>query len=336
MKALVDERNANGEYKSIGEMLNRLPAGTVNKKMMECLIKAGAFDCFGHTRAALLASYESIMLVSMHDKKMQSNGQMSLFGLLEDDDSTQEDNIPYLKEYGDKQLLALEKEMLNVYVSGHPLDEYREEIKKFDFNISKIADLLSKNLDEEELDESEEQLINQYENKTVTMGCMLSKIEKKTTKSGGIMAYATVEDLYGEMEGVFFPKTYEKNRGLLVNDNIVLIRATVKRNNGRINLNVLDVEPWRREGGESDVKIQEAEQKPSLAKHKVFIKIDDRQQFRQVLEILEVYPGNDIVIFRMFDADKPMQYGKGVNPKGNFVNQIKAIVGANNIVIRDL
>ena len=76
MKALVDERNANGEYKSIGEMLNRLPAGTVNKKMIECLIKAGAFDCFGHTRAALLASYESIMLVSMHDKKMQSNGQI--------------------------------------------------------------------------------------------------------------------------------------------------------------------------------------------------------------------------------------------------------------------
>ena len=337
MQALVNERNANGEYKSISEMLDRLPAGTINKKMMECLIKAGAFDCFGHTRAALAASYESIMLVSMHDKKMQSNGQMSLFGLLEEDDSSQEDNVPYLKEYGDKQLLAFEKEMLNVYVSGHPLDEYREEIKKFDFNISKISDLLAMNLEEDELDETDMQLLAQYENKTVTMGCMLSKIEKKTTKSGGIMAYATVEDLYGEMEGVFFPKTYEKNRGLLVNDNIVLLKAVVKRNNnGRLNLNVIDVQPWRKADGESNVTLAEDAPKASQAKRKVYIKIDDRHQLRQVLNILEVYPGADTVIFKMFDSDKPMQYERGVNPRDNFVNQIKAIVGAANIVIRDL
>ncbi len=337
MQALVNERNANGEYKSISEMLDRLPAGTINKKMMECLIKAGAFDCFGHTRAALAASYESIMLVSMHDKKMQSNGQMSLFGLLEEDDSSQEDNVPYLKEYGDKQLLAFEKEMLNVYVSGHPLDEYREEIKKFDFNISKISDLLAMNLEEDELDETDMQLLAQYENKTVTMGCMLSKIEKKTTKSGGIMAYATVEDLYGEMEGVFFPKTYEKNRGLLVNDNIVLLKAVVKRNNnGRLNLNVIDVQPWRKADGESNVALAEDAPKASQAKRKVYIKIDDRHQLRQVLNILEVYPGADTVIFKMFDSDKPMQYERGVNPRDNFVNQIKAIVGAANIVIRDL
>ena len=77
--------------------------------------------------------------------------------------------MPHLKEFGDKQFLAFEKEMLNVYVSGHPLDEYREEIKKFDFNISKIADLLAMNLDEDELDESDMELLSQYENKTVSM-----------------------------------------------------------------------------------------------------------------------------------------------------------------------
>ncbi len=336
MQALVEEREKNGEYQSISEMLDRLPAGTINKKMMECLIKSGAMDCFGHTRAALMASYENIMLVSMHDKKMQSNGQMSLFGFLEEVDTTKEDDVPYLKEFGDKQFLAFEKEMLNVYVSGHPLDEYREEIKKFDFNISKIADLLAMNLDEDELDESDMELLSQYENKTVSMGCMLSKIEKKTTKSGGIMAYATVEDLYGEMEGVFFPKTYERNRALLVNDNIVLIRATIKRNNGKLSLNVMDVQPWRKADGGSDVTIEKEAPKASLAKHKVYIKIDDRQIFREVMNILEVYPGNDTVIFKMFDSAKPMMYDKGVNTKENFVNQIKAIVGSNNIVVKDL
>lgn len=334
MQALVAERKANGEYKSIGDMLGRLPAGTVNKKMIECLIKAGAFDSFGHTRAALAASYESIMLLSIHDKKMQANGQMSLFGLIEDDSSDAEDNVPYLKEYGDKQLLALEKEVLNVYVSGHPLDDYREEMNKFDFNISKISDLLAKNLDEDELDESDLQLIAQYENQRVVLGCMMSKIEKKTTKSGGVMAYASVEDLYSEMEAVFFPKTYEKYRSMLVNDNIVILNGIIKRNNGKLSLNVMEVQPWHK--SENEETPSERVAAPSVGHKKVFIKIDDRVTYNQVLEIIEVFPGTDTVIFKMFDSDKPQMYCKGVNTRNNnFVNRIKAVVGHANIVLRE-
>ncbi|MDE7337035.1 MAG: hypothetical protein K2N32_02855, partial [Clostridia bacterium] len=312
--------------------LKRLPAGTVNKKMLESLIKAGAFDCFGHTRAALIASYESIVLLSMHDKKMQANGQMSLFGLLEDDVDDTADNVPYLKEYPDKQFLALEKEVLNVYVTGHPLDEYRDEFNKFDFNISKISDLFAKNLDEDELDENDLQILAQYENKEVIFGCMLSKIEKKTTKSGGIMAYTTIEDLYGEMEGVLFPKTYERNRNLLVNDNIVVVKGTIKRNNGRVNLNVFDIQPWHK--SESEQKEEKVSEAVVGSGKKVFIKIDDRITYRNVLEVIELFPGVDSVIFKMYDSDKPQKYFKGVNSKENFVNQIKAIVGAGNIVVK--
>lgn len=332
MQALVEERRANGEYKSISEMFDRLPAGTVNKKMMESLIKAGAFDCFGHTRSSLIASYESIMLLSAHDKKMQSNGQMSLFGFIEDGGDELADDVPYLKEYSDKQFLAYEKEVLNVYVTGHPLDEYREEINKFEFNISKISDLLSKNLDEDELDESDAQLIKLYDNKEVVFGCMLSKIEKKTTKSGGIMAYATIEDLYGEMEGVFFPKTYERCRSMLINDNIVMLKGVIKRNNGKLNLNVFDIQPWHR--SEQENTQEQSERQIDADRKKVFIKIDDRIAYRQVLEIIELFPGVDKVIFKMYDSDKPQLYCKGVNSKENFVNQIKAVVGAGGIVVK--
>ncbi|MDE5549474.1 MAG: hypothetical protein K2J13_04400, partial [Clostridia bacterium] len=291
------------------------------------------FDCFGHTRSSLIASYESIVLLSMHDKKMQANGQMSLFGLLEEEVEDTTDNVPYLKEYPDKQFLALEKEVLNVYVTGHPLDEYREEFNKFDFNTSRISDLMSKNLDEDELEESDLQILAQYENKEVIFGCMLSKIEKKTTKSGGIMAYTTLEDLYGEMEGVLFPKTYERNRNFLVNDNIVIVKGTIKRNNGRLNLNVFDIQPWHKseqEQGE-DKKVEKTN---AVSGKKVFIKIDDRIAYRQVLEVIELFPGVDSVIFKMYDSDKPQLYCKGVNSKENFVNQIKAIVGAGSIVVK--
>ena len=333
MQALVEERRANGEYKSIGDILRRLPAGTVNKKMLESLIKAGAFDCFGHTRAALIASYESIVLLSVHDKKMQANGQMSLFGLLEEDVNDANDDVPYLKEFPDKQFLALEKEVLNVYVTGHPLDEYREEFKQFDFNTSRLADLAAKNLDEDELEESDLQLIAQYENKEVVFGCMLSKIEKKTTKNGGIMAYTTLEDLYGEMEGVLFPKTYERNRNLLINDNIVTVRGTIKRNNGKLNLNVFDIQPWHKSEQEQGEE-KKSETSKVVSGKKVFIKIDDRITYRQVLEVIEVFPGVDPVIFKMYDSDKPQLYCKGVSSKENFVNQIKAIVGVGNIVVK--
>ncbi|MBD5086774.1 MAG: DNA polymerase III subunit alpha [Clostridiales bacterium] len=333
MQALVEERRANGEYKSIGDILRRLPAGTVNKKMLESLIKAGAFDCFGHTRAALIASYESIVLLSVHDKKMQANGQMSLFGLLEEDVDDANDDVPYLKEFPDKQFLALEKEVLNVYVTGHPLDEYREEFKQFDFNTSRLSDLAAKNLDEDELEESDLQLIAQYENKEVVFGCMLSKIEKKTTKNGGIMAYTTLEDLYGEMEGVLFPKTYERNRNLLINDNIVTVRGTIKRNNGKLNLNVFDIQPWHKSEQEQGEE-KKSENSKVVSGKKVFIKIDDKITYRRVLEVIELFPGMDSVIFKMFDSDKPQLYCKGVNSKENFVNQIKAIVGVGNIVVK--
>lgn len=335
MQAVVEERRKNGEYKSIGDLLTRLPAGTVNKKMLECLIKAGAFDCFGHTRAAMAASYESIMTLNMYDKKMQANGQISLFGLLDSDETSVEDDIPYLKEYPDKQLLSMEKEVLNVYVSGHPLDEYREEMQKYDFNLSKISDLLSKNLDEDELDESDLELISQYENKDVVFGCMLSGIQKKTTKNGSVMAYAQLEDLYAEIEGVIFPKTYDKYRDLLINDNIVMVRGSIKRNNGKININVADIQPWHKSEEEDEDK-EEVTQKSVACTQKVYIKIDDMHSYREVLNVIEVFPGVTPVIFKLFYDPKAQMYSKGVTVKESFVNRIKAIVGAGNIVIKDI
>lgn len=336
MQAVVEERKKNGEYKSISDLLSRLPAGTVNKKMVECLIKAGAFDCFGHTRAAMMASYESIMLVNMYDKKMQANGQISLFGLLDDEEKSTEDNIPYLKEFPDKQLLSMEKEMLNVYVSGHPLDEYREEMQKYDFNLSKLSDILSKNLDEDELEESDIELINQYENKDVVFGCMMSGIQKKTTKSGTVMAYAKLEDLYAEIEGVVFPKMYDKYRDLLVNDNIVMIRGTVKRNNGKININITEIQPWNKNEEQTQTDNPVQEHKVNASTQKVYIKIDDMKSYREVLDLIELFPGVTPVVFKMFYDSKAQLYSKGVTVKENFVNRIKAIVGANNIVVKDM
>ena len=161
---------------------------------------------------------------------------------------------------------------------------------------------------------------------------MLSKIEKKTTKSGGIMAYATIEDLYGEMEGVFFPKTYERCRSMLINDNIVMLKGVIKRNNGKLNLNVFDIQPWHR--SEQENTQEQSERQIDADRKKVFIKIDDRIAYRQVLEIIELFPGVDTVIFKMYDSDKPQLYCKGVNSKENFVNQIKAVVGAGGIVVK--
>ena len=149
-------------------------------------------------------------------------------------------------------------------------------------------------------------------------------------------ATANVDELeYAEIEGVIFPKTYDKYRDLLINDNIVMVRGSIKRNNGKININIADIQPWHKSEEEDEDK-EEVTQKSVACTQKVYIKIDDMHSYREVLNVIEVFPGVTPVIFKLFYDPKAQMYSKGVTVKESFVNRIKAIVGAGNIVIKDI
>ena len=194
VETIVAERKKNGEYKSFTDFCERLQNESVNKKCIESLIKAGAFDEFEQTRSTLMASFEGIIDSISDSAKKSYKGQVSMFDL---GGNNQEENdlekmkyvFTTLKEYTDKELLSMEKEMLGIYISGHPLQELKEQIEKnTNINTLKIR---------EGLDELTENGVFPYKDgQTVKFAGIINSIKKKYTKNNKLMAFVTIEDLY--------------------------------------------------------------------------------------------------------------------------------------------
>ncbi len=214
---IYHERNNHGPYKSIHDFLTRVQNGDVNKRAVENFIKAGALDCLGGTRKQFMYVYVPIMDRLASGKKNHIAGQMSLMDLLNDDAKEEfEVTMPNVGEYSKEEMLNMEKEVLGIYISGHPLESYMNIWKN---NITATtADFM---LDEET------GKVNVEDNTTQTIGGMINTKTIKYTKNDKTMAFLEVEDLYGIVEVVVFPKDYERNSQLLDEDAKVFIRGRV-------------------------------------------------------------------------------------------------------------
>ena len=211
---IVKERKENGKFKSFTDFCERMNREAVNKKCIESLIKAGAFDEFEQTRSTLLASFEGIIDTINNTVKKQMQGQVTMFDL----DSTQENNVEDIKykfinleEFDQRELLSMEKEMLGIYISGHPLEKLKDKIQK----ISTINTMQMLKIKEEN------DLIKDGEQ--VKYVGIINSVKKKYTKKNTLMAFVTVEDLYGATEVIVFDSCYSKSQNVLIEENIVLI-----------------------------------------------------------------------------------------------------------------
>ncbi len=213
---IVKERNKNGEFKSFTDFCERISGESVNKKCIESLIKAGAFDEFEQTRNTLLASFEKIIDTINDTSKKTMQGQVTMFDLGQTENEKIE-NIKYkfttLKEFEEKELLSMEKEMLGIYISGHPLEKLRSQIEK----ISTINTL--------QMIQIKEQNDLSLDGKQVKYIGIINSIKKKYTKKNTLMAFMTVEDLYGSTEIIVFDSCYSKSQHILLEENIVLIEG---------------------------------------------------------------------------------------------------------------
>ena len=216
--AIVREREAGGKFHDINNFLSRMSAGNeVNKRAVENFIKAGALDSLGGTRLQFMSVYSRIM-DRIHDSSRNNMaGQMSLFDLATEEDKSQfEIQLPNVGEYDKDMLLEFEKEVLGIYVSGHPLEEY--------------AGIWKKNITNQTIDfyideETGEPLVK--DNAQVTIGGIIVDKKVKYTRNDKVMAFLTIEDLYGSVEVIVFPKTYEANAGRLNEDSKVFIKGHV-------------------------------------------------------------------------------------------------------------
>ena len=220
--SITSERSKNGDFVDFGDFCERIYGESVNKKCIESLIKAGAFDIFGKTRSTLIASFETILDTVGYSKSKGNENQVSMFDLYTDDDVLQKIKYEYIElpEYDYKEFLSIEKEMLGIYISGHPLENYKKLIsEKTDFN-----SLIVQKFYNQENDDNEEII---EDNKMVKIAGIITAVKKKYTKNNKIMAFVTIEDLYGSLEMVVFDSAYSRFSNLLYDENIILVNARV-------------------------------------------------------------------------------------------------------------
>ena len=216
---IVSEREKNGQFKDFADFCERIKDASVNKKCLESLIKAGAFDEFEQTRSTLLASFEGIVDSIADSNKKSFAGQVTMFDLGgENEETLNEMKYTYvnLKEFPEKELLSMEKEMLGLYISGHPLENIRTQIEaQTNINSLEIREI---NIDIEEKGYS-----THKDGEPVVFAGIITSVKKKYTKTNKIMAFVTVEDLYGSVEIIVFESCYQNCSTILLEDNIVQI-----------------------------------------------------------------------------------------------------------------
>ena len=210
-KIIIEERKQNCNYLDFRDFVERTNKMGVNKKAIESLIKVGAFDCFKENRGTLLKSYEDI-IDSVNNVNTGFSGQTSMFDMIED---TKDVTYTVVEDISNNEKLKYEKELLGMYVSGHPLEKvYKYIEKKINFN----SDMLEK---------MKLGKLHIKNNATMVTSGMISDITRKTTKKGNLMVFVILEDIYGEMELILFENQYMRFKELLKEDNIVAVKVRI-------------------------------------------------------------------------------------------------------------
>lgn len=214
---IVEERNVGGPFESMQDFCQRMFGKELNKRVMENLIKAGAFDSFQYSRRQQMMVHGQMIDQIAADKKKALSGQMSLFDFVSDEEKKAfELKYPDVDEYDREELLAYEKEVLGIYVSGHPLEDYMDQLRES--TNATTADFMT---------DDEEDQVTVTDGQKVTIGGLISQRVLKVTKNNKMMAFITLEDMIGTVEVIVFPNDYERNKLLIEVDQKVLISGRV-------------------------------------------------------------------------------------------------------------
>jgi DNA polymerase-3 subunit alpha len=220
IKDVTDERKENGNYRSFIDFCERTSKLDINKRCVESLIKAGSFDSMNKNRAQLMAVFEKIIDGINNTRKRNVEGQVSMFEMNsagKEQSGLADYKFPDIKDYPQKMMLAMEKEMLGLYISGHPLDNFKDEI--LEKTTVSSMDLYT--------DEENENSKKINDGMNVTVGGIVTNRTIKTTKNNKTMAFIEIGDFGGTMEIVVFPEIYERNKMILIEDNIIYIKGSI-------------------------------------------------------------------------------------------------------------
>ena len=311
INALVEEREANGEYRSLKDFIERL-TGTVNKRAIENFIKAGALDCLEGNRRQKMLVYGQIVDSIAQEKKNSFAGQMSLFDLVSDEEKKEyEIRMPDVEEYDKEMILAFEKDVLGIYLSGHPLERYRNIMEKM---------ISAKTTDFQPDEESGVPKV--YDGQKVIIGGMITEKTIKYTRNNKVMAFLTVEDLLGTVEIVVFPRDYEKWQSMLNEDARVFVQGRVNAEDDKPSKLILE-------------KVRAFEDMPQ----ELWIQFKDKAEYaekeQELLETLKGYAGVSAVVIYLKDVNamKRLPAGYHARISDSLTGELRKKYGESNVKV---
>ena len=311
IESLVREREENGQYRSLKDFMER-NSPQMNKRAVENFIKAGALDCLDGNRRQKMLVYQKISDSISQDKKNSLAGQMSLFDLVSEEDKKEfEIRMPDVEEFGKEELLGYEKEVLGIYLSGHPLENYRGMMEK----------TISAKTSDFQQDE-ETNLPKVMDGQKVIIGGMITDKTIKYTKNNKVMAFLIVEDLVGTVEVVVFPRDYEKSQQFLNEEGRVFIQGRVSAEDDRASKLILE-------------KIRPFDNMP----REIWIQFDNKesytQQSQELLADLRRSPGDSAVVIYLKDvkAIKKLPVGYHAQIQDSWLNYMYEKYGKTNVKV---
>ena len=344
--AIIRERK-HGAYRDIFDFCRRIDTSECNKRVVESLIKAGAFDGMGGNRPQLMAVFESAMDANSSLRKQTVDGQISLFDMAFGGAPLVQENhtLPNLPDYPLRQRLALEKEIAGVYITGHPLDDYRDVLGKLPFS---TADL-------DGLEEREDRGLS-LDGQIVDMGGILTEVKGKATKKGAYMGFITLEDLTGQIECLVFPKVYERYQGMMAVDDLVVLhgRLSIREEEAPKLLveKLIPLEAWHPEESAPAATMGQSTARPvpppkrhtseapkltdaqaaAKAPRKLYLRLN-RPQMDAASSALSLYPGS-VPVYLHLPAEKMTLLAPKTgwcDASDGCLNRLNALLGAENV-----
>ena len=320
--SIILERE-NGEYTSFYDFCKRLYGNTMNSRALESLIKCGALDGMGLNRRQMLSMSKSVLSDLEFESKKNIQGQMSFFDMGDNENTSNEPEIPDLPEFSKKELLLMENEIAGMYLSGHPLDEYEDYCRAV--RADRIGDIINKEND------------RYTDNCKVRIVCTISNLKTQITKTNQMMCFATVEDRYGSTEVIVFPNIFSKCGALLSQGNVVEILGSVSVKEDEDSKIICDD---IRKVDKNNIKANsqpEPKRDPNKPV-KLYLRIDnlDGEMYKKAFRVLDIFEGRTPVVFALTDTGQhfiaPEKMWVSLNDV--MIEELKYQLGEDNVVVK--
>ncbi len=322
-KSIIEERKKNNIYESLFDFCQRVDLRVVNKRVIESLIRCGSFDSLEGKRSQFLAVLDEAIKRGQEFQKDKRNGQTSIFDLFGDSQKGEIKNVhhytlPNIEEFSKNELLAMEKEMLGLYISQHPLKNFKEKI-------------------EEIVNTNSLEALNLPDRSNVILAGVINRIRKKSTKNGNLMAFINLEDLEGSIEAIIFPKVFDKNKDIILKDAIVVIEGSLDSAEGKVKLIAKNISLLKRYKNTKKKSIETKKATKEDKNRKLHIEIDcEKNQSQILLELKNIFmkhPGKTQIILHFKRNEKSITHRIdskfAIKLTNEFMRGIENIIGNN-------